>query len=428
MPAFPRIFRIRQTFDAPRLADVPGEVRRQLARLPLAEQVRPGERVAITAGSRGIAQIAAILRAIVDLMKGIGAEPFLVPAMGSHGGGTAEGQRKLLESYGITESAVGCPIRSSLETVVVGRTAEGIPVHFDRRAFEADHVVVCNRVKPHSTIQGDIESGLLKMLLMGLGKPEGAKIYHRAVLEFDFHRVLRSVVPLLLEKCRILAGLAIVENARDETALVEALRPEEFFDREKALLTLARQWLPRLPFSRADVLLVDRIGKEISGVGLDPNVVGRKFNDHRAVEGESPKIKRIALRGLSPGAQGNAIGVGLAEFCRSQLLRETDWPATRLNVLTSGRISAAMPPLDYETDREMLAAALGTIGLTEPPDARLLWISDTLRLTEVECSAAYLPEAKERSDLEILTPPRDLPFDAAGNLIPAELIEEKDYD
>jgi hypothetical protein len=372
--------------------------------------------VAVTAGSRGIAHYVDILGAIVDHLKSLGAEPFLVPAMGSHGGGTPAGQRKLLECYGITEHAVGCPIRSSLDTVLVGRTAEGIPVHFDRLAFEADHVVVCNRVKPHSTIQGDIESGLLKMLLMGLGKPEGAKVYHRAVLEFDFPWVLQSVVPLLLEKCRILAGLAIVENARDETALVEALRPEEFFDREKSLLVQARRWLPRLPFDRADLLLVDRIGKDISGVGLDPNVVGRKFNDHRAVEGERPTIKRIALRTLSPGAQGNAIGIGLAEFCRSQLLRDADWPATRLNVLCSGRISAAMPPLDYETDRQMLAAALTTIGLTEPPDARLLWIADTLHLTEVECSAAYLPEAQSRPDLEILTPPRDLPFDAAGNL------------
>ncbi|MBN2581280.1 MAG: DUF2088 domain-containing protein [Pirellulales bacterium] len=416
MSAFPQIFRIRQTFAAPRVDDVPGEVRRQLARLALAEKIRPAQRVAVTAGSRGIAQIALILRTVVEHLRGLGAEPFLVPAMGSHGGGTAEGQRRLLERYGIAESAVGCPIRSSLETVVIGRTAGGMPVHFDRWAFEADHVLVCNRVKPHSTIQGDIESGLLKMLLMGLGKCAGATIYHRAVQEHDFARLLDDVVPLLLEKCPLRAGLAIVENAADQTALVEALRPEEFLRREKELLVLARQWLPRLPFDRADLLLVDRIGKDVSGVGLDPNVVGRKFNDHRAVEHEFPKIKRIAVRGLTPAAQGNAVGMGLAEFCRTQLLRETDLQATRLNVLTSGRISAAMPPLDYETDREMLSTALGTIGLSEPPDARLLWIADTLHLTEVECSTAYLAAAQARSDLEILSPPRNLPFDAAGNL------------
>jgi hypothetical protein len=416
MPAFPQIFRVRQTFAAPRLEDVGGEVHRQLERLGLHRKIRAGDCVAITAGSRGIAHISLILKTVVDYLKGLGAEPFLVPAMGSHGGGSAEGQRRLLADYGITETTIGCPIHSSLETAVVGRTAEGVPVHFDRSAFEADHVVVCNRIKPHSTIQGEIESGLLKMMLMGLGKCDGAKIYHRAIQQYDFSRVLAGAVPLILEKCRILTGLAIVENAEDQTALIEAVLPEDFFRREKALLVLARQWLPRLPFERADVLLVDRIGKDISGVGLDPNVVGRKFNDHRALENESPQVKRITLRGLTPATHGNAIGVGLAEFCRRQLLQAADWHATRLNVLTSGRISAAMPPLDYETDREMLAAALGTIGLTEPPDARLLWIPDTLHLTEVECSAAYLAEARERPDLKILTPPRDLAFDTTGNL------------
>ncbi|MEN6451446.1 MAG: lactate racemase domain-containing protein [Thermoguttaceae bacterium] len=420
MPDFPKIFRLRQTFDAARIIDVPGEVRRQLERLRLGERVRPSQSVAITAGSRGIANIAAIIRAIVEHLATLGVKPFVIPAMGSHGGGTADGQRRLIESYGITEQFVGCPIRSSMETVTLGRAAEGFPIYFDRLAFEADHVLVCNRVKPHTGFCGPIESGLMKMLLLGLGKCDGASVYHRAIQDFSFEQIIHSVAGEVLNRRHILAGVAIVENANDQTARIEAVRPEEFETRERELLALAKRLMPRLPFDRVDVLLIDRIGKDISGTGLDPNVVGRKYNDHKAVDDEWPKVRRIALRGLSEATHGNAHGLGLAEFCRSPLLRETDWAAVRLNGLTSGHISAAMPPLDYETDREMLAAALGTIGLTEPLNAKLLWIRDTLHLAEVECSAAYLPEARQRKDLEILTDPRELPFDPAGNL-PASL-------
>jgi hypothetical protein len=416
MPLFPKIFRVRQTFEAPRVADVAGEVHQQLARLSLAQKVRPGQSIAITAGSRGIAQIAVILRAIVDHLKSLDGRPFIVPAMGSHGGGTAEGQRQVLEAYGICEASVGCPIRAGMETVVVGRAAEGFPIHIDRLAYEADHILVCNRVKPHTMFAGDIESGLMKMLLIGLGKCDGAKIYHRAVREFTFGQIVRSVAGEVFARCRVLAGVAVVENAYDETALIEAVPPEQFESRERELLVLAKKWLPRLPFPHVDVLVIDRIGKDISGTGLDPNVVGRKYNDHRAVEEEFPKVLRIALRGMTAATHGNSVGMGIAEFCRSRLLKETDFAATRLNGVVSGHISAAMSPLDYETDREMLAAALETIGLAEPPDARLLWIADTLHLGEVECSAAYLTEARKRPDLEVLNGPRDLPFDAAGNL------------
>ncbi len=210
--------------------------------------------------------------------------------------------------------------------------------------------------------------------------------------------------------------MAIVENAYDQTALIEAVRPHDFETREKELLVLAKKLMPRLPFDFVDVLLIDRMGKDISGVGVDPNVVGRKFNDHKAVEGESPKVRRICLRGLTPASHGNATGMGMAEFCKSEFLRQADPAATRLNCLVSGHVSAAMPPLDFETDRDMLAAALGTIGLVEPSNAKLIWIADTLHLDEVECSAAYLDEAQRRDDLEILTKPRELPFDKAGNL------------
>jgi hypothetical protein len=413
---FPRIFRLRQRFDPASIDEVAAEVHGQLSAMNLAQKVRPGQTVAITAGSRGIANIAEITRAVVDHIKQLGAKPFIVPAMGSHGGGTADGQKKVIESYGITESFVGCPIRSSMETVVVSQSELGFPIHFDRLAYEADHVVVCNRIKPHSGFHGPIESGLMKMLLIGLGNCEGARIYHRAILDHTFERIISDVANKIINSCRILAGVAIVENAYDRTAAIAAVAPQDFEARETQLLALARKLMPRLPFDFVDVLLIDRMGKDISGVGFDPNVVGRKFNDHKAVDGESPKVRRIALRSLTPASHGNATGMGMAEFCRSQFLRDADPTATRLNCLVSGHVSAAMPPLDYETDREMLSVALGTVGLVNPPNAKLLWIADTLHLEELECSAAYLDDARRRNDLEIITELRDLPFDSAGNL------------
>lgn len=413
---FPQIFRVCQKFARPQVADIAGEVHAQLTRQELNRRVQPGQSVAITAGSRGIANIALILRATAEHFRSLRAEPFLVPAMGSHGGGTAEGQQQVLESYGITEASIGCPIRSSMETAIVGRAAEGFPLHIDRTACEADHLLVCGRVKPHTSFAGDFQSGLLKMLLIGLGKQTGANIYHRAIEDYGFDQIVRSVACELLQKCHVVAGLAIVENAYDETALIEAVEPLQFEARETQLLALARKWMARLPFDAVDVLLIDRMGKNISGVGFDPNVVGRKFNDHQAVENETPKVKRICLRSLTPESHGNAVGLGMAEFCRTQLLRDMNARITRVNSLTSGHIAAGMTPLDYETDREMLQAALGTVGLVEPRYARLLWIADTLDLAEVECSSAYLEAAKARSDLEIISELREMEFDAEGNL------------
>lgn len=416
MNFYPRIFRIRQKFDQPHLDDIEGEVDRQLARLQLDRRVHPGQTVAVTAGSRGIANIHRIIRAVVQHLRRLGVQPFIIPAMGSHGGGTAEGQRKILESYGITESFCGCPIRASMETVVVCQAKEGFPVHFDRYAWEADHVVVVGRVKPHTGFVGDIESGLMKMLLIGLGKHNGATIYHRAIQDYSFGQIIRSVGYEVLNRCRILAGVAIVENALDQTALIEAVPPEQFESREKVLLEKARRWMPRLPFPTADLLLIDEIGKNISGTGMDTNVVGRKFFDHKAAPDEYPKIRHIAIRALSVQTHGNAAGIGLSEFCRSRVIRQMDVRATRINCLTGGHVTGAMLPLDYETDQQILDAALSVIGLTEPPNARLMWIHNTLDITELECSEAYWKEAAGREDLEILTEPRPLPWDENGNL------------
>lgn len=416
--AYPPMFRVRQRFERPRVEDIEGTVETQLARLRLGETIRPGQSVAVTAGSRGIANIHLVTRAAVAHLKRLGAEPFIVPAMGSHGGGTAAGQRAIVEGYGITEDFVGCPIRATMETVVVCRTPEGIPVHFDRFAYEADHVLVCGRVKPHTNFVGEIESGLAKMMLIGLGKHEGAKIYHRAIQDYSFPQILKSVAQEVLTRCRIVAGLGIVENGYDETALIEAVAPHDFETHEKQLLLKARRWMPKLPFDLVDILIIDEIGKNISGAGMDTNVVGRKFYDHRAAEDEFPKVKRIAIRGLTPETHGNAAGIGMAEFCTTRTIQQVDWHITKINCLTGGHITGAAAPAHYETDREVLEMALQAIGLVEPPDAKILWIKNTLHLAEVECSAAYWDDAQARDDLEVLSEPREFRFDAGGDFVP----------
>lgn len=416
MTQYPRIFRVRQHFTTPALTDVAGEVTRQLAQLPLAGRVKPGQTVAVTAGSRGVANIAVILKAAIAHLKSLGLQPFIVPAMGSHGGGTVEGQLEIIHGYGITEEFCGCPIRASMETVVVCQTKEGFPVHFDKHAFGADHVLVVGRVKPHTGFVGDIESGLMKMMLIGLGKHAGALVYHRAIMDYSFPQIVRSVAAEVMQKCRVLAGIGVVENEREETAKIAAVLPEELEAREKELLVLAKKWIPRLPFQRAHILLIDQIGKNISGTGMDTNVVGRKYNDHKAVDDEFPKVKSIVIRSLTEETHGNATGLGMAEFCRTRVVGQTDVRKTRINCLTGGHVPAAMFPLDYETDRDILDVALTQIGLAEPPNAKLLWIHNTLDVVEMECGEAYLSQAKELPNVEILCDPRPLPFDAHGNL------------
>jgi hypothetical protein len=416
MTHYPRIFRIRQNFESPQVENISAVVEAELQRLQLSRRVKPGESVAITAGSRGIANIALILKTTVQHMKRLGLQPFIVPAMGSHGGGTAQGQRELIEGYGVTGEAMGCPIRASMETVVVCDAAEGFPVHFDKHASLADHVVVVNRIKPHTMFVGDVESGLMKMMLIGLGKHEGAKVYHRVIRNYSFGQIVRSVAREVLSRCRILCGIGIVENAYDQTAKIQAVGSQEFEDRERELLVLAKKWLPRLPFQEAHMLLVDEIGKNISGSGMDTNIIGRKFNDHEPRPDEWPKIKIIAVRGLTPETHGNASGIGIAEMCRQRVVDEMDRTITYMNCETAGHLTAAMIPIPKRSDREILDVALSSIGMIAPAEAKLMWIRNTLQLAEMECSEAYFAEAQERSDLTILAEPRPLPLDAGGNL------------
>lgn len=417
--ALPLMYRVRQKFDAPRVEHIEAEVQKQLATLKLGRKIQPGQTVAITAGSRGIANIAKITKAIVAHLRGLGARPFIVPAMGSHGGGTAEGQRAILEGYGITPEYIGAEIRSSMETVVVAHTpGHNVPVHFDKHAYEADHVLVCGRIKPHTGFVGEIESGLHKMMLIGLGKHEGAKIYHRAIMDFSFLEIIRAVADEVLTRCRVIAGVGIVENAYDETGLIAAVAPEEFFEREKQLLELAKKWMPRLPFPKADLLIVDQIGKDISGSGMDTNVIGRKFNDHVATERDLAQVKRIFVRGLNEATHGNACGIGMAEFTNQRTIDSVDREITRINTVTGGHPTGGMLPLSRETDKLVLEDALGTIGLTPPEKARIIHIQDTLHLKDVLVSAAYKEQLAARADLEILDGPTEMQFDEHDDLLP----------
>ncbi len=414
---YPKMIRVRQHFERPRVEDVPAAVRNELERLNLERTIRPGQSVALTAGSRGIANIPVILRGVADFLKQLGARPFLVPTMGSHGGGTAEGQREVLESYGITEAFVGAPIRASMEVVSLGDTSEGFPVVMDRHAAEADHIAVIGRVKPHTGYHGPIERGLLKMMMIGLGKHAGALAYHRILLEYPYDQVVRSVGRVVRDRAPIAFGLAIVENAYDETARIAGVPTADFEPREEELLVLAKRWLAKLPLSKADLVIIDEIGKDISGSGMDTNVVGRKraFRNDQGVKGQ-PEMMRIFVRGLSERTHGNAAGIGLADFTTSRLVKGMNYRATTINCLTAGYPEGANIPVYFDTDREVIDAALAIIGTRLPEEARIQRIRNTLLIEEVEISEPCLNDPSRATEFSVLGPAQPLVFDSDGNL------------
>jgi hypothetical protein len=411
------MIRVRQRFDRPRVEDVPAAVRTELEQLGLERTIRPGQTVALTAGSRGIANIPVILRSVADFLKQIGARPFLVPTMGSHGGGTAEGQREVLESYGITESFVGAPIRASMEVVSLGATDEGFPVVLDRQAAEADHIGVIGRVKPHTGYHGPVESGLMKMMMIGLGKHAGALTYHRILLEYPYDQVVRSVGRVVRGRSAIAFGLAIVENAYDETARIQGVAPADFEPREEELLVLAKRWLAKLPLSKADLLVIDEIGKDVSGSGMDTNVVGRKraFRNDQTVKGQ-PEMMRIFVRGLTERTHGNAAGIGLADFTTARLVKGMNYRATTINCLTAGYPEGANIPVYFDTDREVIDAALAIIGTRLPEEARIQRIRNTLLIEEVEISEPCLNDPSRATEFTVLGPAQPLVFGSDGNL------------
>ncbi len=412
---YPKIFRLQQNFDATHITNIPGQVRREISRLDLSTRLKPGDSVAVTAGSRGVANIATIIKSVVDELRAHKALPFIVPAMGSHGGATAEGQISVLERYGITETSMAVPIRATMETTQIGKTPQGIPVFVDRLALSADHIVVVNRIKPHTDFDGEIESGTTKMMAIGLGKHQGAMHYHRANIQYGYYTVITSVASVVLQQCKILFALGIVENAYDQTAIIEAMLPSEITTHEKQLLRQARASLARIPFDSGDVLIVDEMGKNISGTGIDTNVVGRTVSQWERPP-IRPRFNRIVIRDLSSDTYGNATGVGLADIVTRRLVDKIDFKPTYINAITSTNIEGSRIPLTCATDQEAVETAISTSGVTSAESCRLVWIKNTLKLDDLIASESYLDEIQSRTHLRVIEPLGELAFTASGDL------------
>lgn len=410
----PLVAPLRQIVTTPTLADIAGDVRRRWLESSLPRRLKPGDRVAVAVGSRGIANLQTMVKATLDVLREAGTKPFVVAAMGSHGGGTAEGQRELLGEYGISEKALGVPVKTDMITVKLGTNSWGEPVYWDKNAWEADAVVTISRVKPHTDFRGKVESGIAKMLVIGLGKRDGAAQHHRWGV-----RGLRDMLPesakVILEKTKFLAGLAILENANEETARLQVVSKEELFDVEPGLLEEAKRIMGRLPFERLDLLVIGEIGKNYSGAGIDPNVVGRLLIEGDK-EPDSPKITRICCLDVSPESHGNATGVGIADLTTERLIAQIDPVPFRMNNLTACFLWRSKLPFAFPTDRECIEVGLNTCWQPKQNELRVAFIPNTLELAELWVSPALLAEAKGRKDLEVKGDLRPLPFDSDGNL------------
>ena len=410
----PRFFRLKQLFDAPSVQDVAGATRAVLAQLPAGKLIRKGMKVAVGAGSRGIANYDIIVRTVCEELKRVGADVFIVPAMGSHGGATAEGQLDVLAHYGITEAAMGVPIRSSMDVVELGRTGEFI-VYQDRHAAGADAIVLVNRIKPHTDFHGPLESGLVKMAAIGLGKQKGAHQFHQATARVGHAQALVEVGREVLRLSKIAFGVAILENPQHGTARVVAVPANRIEQTEMELLEQARHWMPRLPFKEVDLLIVDEIGKNLSGTGMDTNVVRRDVDGSFVRPGPDP-VRRIYVRSLHPDSYGNAVGIGMADFIHDRLLKAMDAKATWINAVTALMPVNARVPMHFPSDKAALGVALETMGRMKTAELKVLWIKNTLSCESMLASEAYLEEARGREDLKVESAPQALTFDGGGDL------------
>jgi hypothetical protein len=416
----PRIARLRQTAPQPVVADLAGEVRRQWQSSKVPGRVRRGDKVAVAVGSRGIANLATMVRATLDSLRDLGAQPFVVAAMGSHGGATAEGQRELLGEYGISSQALGVPVKTDMTTVQIATNSQGEPVFWDKNAFEADAVVTVSRVKPHTDFRNRIESGICKMLVIGLGKRDGAAQHHRWGI-----RGLRDILPesarIIVEKTRFLAGLAILENAHEQTGRLQVVDRDELFEVEPRLLEEARGLMGRLPFAQLDLLVIGEMGKNYSGAGIDPNVVGRLLMETEKEPDLPPTITRICCLDLSPESHGNGTGIGLADLTTDRLLASIDPIPTRMNTLTACSLWRTKLPLGFPSDRECIDMGVRTCWQPNLDALRLAVIPNTLEVSELWVSAPLVEEARKSPHLAVESDLQPLPFDAAGSLEQAKL-------
>jgi len=398
---------------APGLADLPQEITRSLAGLALPAGILRGKRIAVGIGSRGIASIDILARELCHWLKGQGARPFVFPAMGSHGGATAEGQKKVLEHYSVTPDFLGADLLSSMETVSLGATPEGFQAFMDRAAWESDGVILLNRVKPHTDFSGKIESGLLKMIAVGMGKADGALECHHWSWKFGFEPVIRAMSAKVLASGKILAGVAVVENEFHQVAAVRAAAASGIVAMEEACLASARGLVARIPFPKLDLLIVNELGKNISGTGLDTKIVGRGVE---LQPGEAPKIRLIYVRDLTPESGGNALGVGLADAIHERLYHKIDLQKMYANARTSMNPPMPRIPIFWPSDEQALSWLLGALGSPEPAEQRVAWIRNTLNLNRIAISELLARDAATLPGWLLLPEPFAPAFDVDGNL------------
>lgn len=422
--AFAKMLTVLQHFPDRRLPDIAGAVRQQLEAAGFAERVAPGASIAIGVGSRGIANIATITRAAVDYWKSKGAKPFIFPAMGSHGAATAEGQSDVLAHYGIIEETVGCPIRSSLETVALGATPEGINTFLDRHASQSDGIMLIGRVKWHTDFEGRLESGLFKMMAIGLGKWTGAQHYHTHAYKIGLEATIRSIGRKMLQTGKVLGGLAILEDAYHNTAQVTAVPVETMEQREEELLALVKSWMGKIPMD-LDLLILDENGKNISGAGMDTKIVNRSVQGGSNLWDVAPRIERVFVRSLSSQSYGNAAGIGMADIVTDRLVDMIDLNSTYINTLTASSPGCGSIPIHFPTDKECIERIATTCGKLEQAEVRIGRIHNTMELTPIVLSENLRSEIEANPLLEIAGPAYELEFDAGGNLLPIKVFERE---
>ena len=411
----PRMIPIRQKFPGPEIKDVAAEIKQLFSRDGRMKEIKKDSRIAVTAGSRGIHSIDKIIHAVVKELQALGAKPFIVPAMGSHGGATAEGQRKVLAEYGITEETMGVPVQSSMETEKIGQLPNGVPVYLDKTALGSDGIVVVSRVKPHTAFKADYESGLCKMLAIGLGKHKGATAFHSCGMD-EFGELLPQLGKVVLDNAPVLFGLGIIENAYDHPARFEIVWKENLVKREKDLLAEAKSLMPKILLDNLHLLLVQEIGKEISGSGMDPNITGRSASPHFR-KPDALKVEKIVALNLTAASKGNACGIGTADVTTKKFVDSINLDYTYVNAITSGVLATARIPLHMPTDREAIQLALKTCSRVKHPETRIVWIKNTLSLEKIFASEPLLPEIRKNPQIEVLGDPRSMPFDGRGNLV-----------
>jgi uncharacterized protein (DUF362 family) len=410
--ALPRMVRVRQLFADDALQDVAGALRSELRAPVIAERIRKGARVAVGVGSRGLADLPLVVNVVVDELKRRGALPFIVPAMGSHGGATAEGQTAVLAALGVTEASAGCPIVSSMETVQLGALDNGLSIYMDRNAMQADGIVVINRVKPHTSFSGSHESGLLKMITIGLGKQKGADACH----SLGFAEMTKNIVDMArvkLQRSPILFGVATVENAYEKISRVAAIPAEDIVAREEQLLLQAKKAMPSIRFNPLDLLVVDQMGKQFSGTGTDPNITGRASTPYLETR---QKVAKMVVLDLSDKSNGNATGVGLADICTRRLFDKIDLAATYANHITSTVLWHAKIPVIMDSDRLAIQVALKTSNVTDRSRLRVVRVPNTLHLEHIEISESLLDEARRNPGISVIGEPKEWAFDPQGNL------------